>query len=42
MDGKEIRTSQSLSGFVPGKGFGKDKGDKVIYEVNIPLEKKKE
>ena len=31
----EMRTSQSLSGFVLGKGFGKDKGDKVIYEVDI-------
>ena len=30
-----MRTSQSLSGFVLGKGFGKDKGDKVIYEVDI-------
>ncbi len=32
---KEMRTSQSLNGFVLGKGFGQDKGDKVIYEVNI-------
>ena len=31
----EMRTAQSLSGFVIGKGFGKNKGDKIIYEVNI-------
>ena len=31
----EMRTSQSLSGFVLGKGFGKNKGDKVSYEINI-------
>ncbi|NDV64131.1 MGH1-like glycoside hydrolase domain-containing protein [Bacteroides sp. 224] len=31
----EMKTSQSLGGFVLGKGFGKDKGDKVVYEVNI-------
>ena len=31
----EERTPQSLNGFVLGKGFGKDKGDKVEYEVNI-------
>lgn len=30
-----MRTAQSLSGFVIGKGFGKNKGDKIIYEVNI-------
>lgn len=31
----EMKTSQSLSGFVLGKDFGKKHGDKVIYEVNI-------
>lgn len=31
----EMRTAQSLSGFVIGKGFAKNKGDKIIYEVNI-------
>ncbi len=31
----EMRTSQSLSGFVLGKGFGKESGDRVTYEVNI-------
>ena len=36
-----MRTSQSLSGFVLGKGFGKNKGDKVSYEINILPEKEK-
>ena len=31
----EMQTSQSLSGYVLGKEFGKDKGDRVIYEINI-------
>lgn len=31
----EEATSESLSGFVLGKGFGKEKGDRVVYEVNI-------
>ena len=31
----------SLSGFVLGKGFGKNKGDKVSYEINILPEKEK-
>lgn len=31
----EMRSSRSLSGFVLGKGFGKEKGDKVVYEVDI-------
>ena len=31
----EMRSSQSLSGFVLGKGFGREKGDKVVYEVDI-------
>ncbi len=31
----EMQTSQSLSGYVLGKEFGKEKGDKVKYEVNI-------
>lgn len=31
----EVRTSLSLSGFALGKGFGKTKGDKVTYEVEI-------
>lgn len=38
-DGKkrnEERTSQSLDGSVLGQGFGKNKGDKVVYKVNIP------
>ena len=30
-----MQTSQSLSGYVLGKEFGKDKGDRVIYEINI-------
>ena len=31
----EERTSQSLDGSVLGKGFGKDKGDKIVYNVKI-------
>lgn len=31
----EMKSPQSLSGFVLGKDFGKDKGDKVVYEVDI-------
>ena len=31
----EMQTSLSLSGFVLGRGFGKQKGDKVTYEVDI-------
>ncbi|MBL4561439.1 MAG: hypothetical protein JKX79_10695 [Labilibaculum sp.] len=31
----EERTSQSLDGSVFGRGFGKDKGDKVVYKVDI-------
>jgi len=32
----EERTSQSLDGSVVGKGFGKNKGDKIVYKINIP------
>ena len=32
----EERTSLSLDGSVLGKGFGKDKGDKIVYNVDIP------
>lgn len=31
----EEATPESLSGFVLGKGFGKEKGDRVVYQVNI-------
>lgn len=31
----EMQAPHSLSSFVLGKGFGKEKGDKVVYEVNI-------
>lgn len=37
----EIRTPHSLSGFAFGKEFGKEKGDKVIYEIDIPQGKEK-
>ena len=35
----EERTSNSLDGSLLGRGFGKNKGDKVAYKVNIPTGK---
>lgn len=32
----EERTSQSLDGSVLGRGFGKAKGDEVVYKIDIP------
>lgn len=32
----EERTGDALSGFALGRGFGRNRGDKAVYELNIP------